>query len=370
MRGRLRIKWFRSQLEILKRCVFLNYAGTSPILKTVRKTMCNSLSERANDPNYSTKTWNMQEPIREEVAKLVGAKCEEIAFTPNVSFAITSIALALKSLGMKRVACISYDFPSVTIPWKAVGWKVYYSSTHSSEEVVKTFKNNKCEVVSVSHVNYLTGEKLNLKKLVEEVHKYGGYVLVDCYQSLGITKLNTKRLELDFLAFGFGKWLLGPVIGVLYVNRSLIEKLTPPTISWLSMKSPLSFDARNIELDDTAKRFETASLDFTLKVGAYTAAKTFNTINPKLSESRVVELTNKVIEELEKLHYKVLTPKTPEDRLGIVSFKVKNSNEYVKKLMRRGVIAASRRGNVRLSIHFFTESVELEKLFSILKSLK
>ena len=332
------------------------------MLRCVVEAMIECIRSRLEDPDYSLKAWENKDEVKDSISGLIGCNVEELAFTPNVSLGVLGVASSLKQKGFKSVVCVSYDFPSVTLPWKALGYRVCFASVHSEEEIIKVYDRNGCDVVSVSHVNYLTGERIDLGRLVDAVHARGGLVLIDAYQSMGVSRVDVKREDVDFLVFGFGKWLLGPVVSILYVKSEHIENMNPINASWLSNREPLSFQTDTLTLAPTAERFEGASLDYTLKVGASKSAEVFSNVNYKEATRRVLNMTERTMEILESLGFKCETPRNPERRLGIVSFRVADAVKAVEKLRDMGVIASARKGRVRLSIHFFTGDDELARL--------
>ena len=91
-------------------------------------------------------------------------------------------------------------------------------------------------------------------------HANGSLLYVDAYQSLGIVPVDVKALDLDFLASGNLKFLLGiPGIAFLYVRRELIESLQPTVTGWFGRANPFAFQTKQLDWSRTASRFDTGT---------------------------------------------------------------------------------------------------------------
>jgi selenocysteine lyase/cysteine desulfurase len=67
----------------------------------------------------------------------------------------------------------------------------------------------------------------------------------------------------------------------------------------------------------------------------------------------------------------LLSPRTPERRAGIVTFRVPGSDPAAAQryLMSRNLVCAARGGGIRFSPHFYTPAEKLERAFEILAEL-
>ena len=94
---------------------------------------------------------------------------------------------------------------------------------------------------------------------VDHRHKrpeVGALVLLDAYQSVGITEIDVTARPADFLPDGSIQWLCGgPACGYLYVRPDLIETLEPRPARGTAHAGVFGFEHGPIRYDDTVRRF-------------------------------------------------------------------------------------------------------------------
>jgi selenocysteine lyase/cysteine desulfurase len=83
---------------------------------------------------------------------------------------------------------------------------------------------------------------------------------------------------------------------------------------------------------------------------------------------RVRRLTDRVIESAETAGYELVSPRSPEDRSGIVTFRVPGADPQAlcKSLLSRGVVCSPRCGGIRVSPHFYNTPEEIDRFFELL----
>lgn len=116
--------------------------------------------------------------------------------------------------------------------------------------------------------------------------KHDRYTLVDAYQSAGQVDIDVKQLNIDFLAAGMQKYLLGmPGIAFLYVKEEIAELLSPKITGWFGQDNPFAFDGEVVDYAQGAQRFDTgtypmingftadSALDIILEIGVKNTEK-------------------------------------------------------------------------------------------------
>ncbi len=75
-------------------------------------------------------------------------------------------------------------------------------------------------LVSVPHVSFYNGAISNLEDIVHQTKEKDSYIFVDAYQSAGQIDIDVKKINIDFLAAGMQKYLLGiPGIAFCMLKR-------------------------------------------------------------------------------------------------------------------------------------------------------
>ena len=81
-------------------------------------------------------------------------------------------------------------------------------------------------VIAMSTVVFATGFRNNLVEVGKICKERGIFFVVDGIQSLGALPFDVQAANVDFLAAGSQKWLIGPIgSGFLYVRHELLDVL-------------------------------------------------------------------------------------------------------------------------------------------------
>jgi len=104
-----------------------------------------------------------------------------------------------------------------------------------AEDVAEAI-TDRTRVVAISHVQYASGYRIDLRPIADMVHKAGGYLCVDAIQSLGACRWTWQAMRIDFLSADGHKWLLGPEgCGFFYCKEDHIPMLHPNVVGWMNM---------------------------------------------------------------------------------------------------------------------------------------
>lgn len=360
----------RSLFPVVRNKIFLNHAAQSPLPKPVADAMRQYVEDYMD---FGASPLEVSDLGKSLFARLVGAKTEEIALVENTSVGLNIAANVLRYPSGSKIVTTDLEYPSVVYPWlkRSLGVKVHYvrnmNGKISLEDFEKTVDDSTVAVV-VSHVEYVNGFRNDLKALSEIAHRHGAVLIVDAIQSAGVIPIDVKRDSVDFLATACYKWLLGPTgAAYLYVREELIEKLEPPYVGWASVKQEIFetvdfWDIWSLRLSETASRFETGTPSTVSFVGAAEAIKLLLNFGIENIEKRVLELTGYLIEKVKARGFQLQTPEEPQQRSGIVNFKISKPKEVVERLKHSGIVVSARANGIRVSPHFYNTETEIDKL--------
>ena len=156
-----------------------------------------------------------------------------------------------------KIVLSDVEFPTVGQIWHAQeerGARVVHTSDFESEIDEKTL------LVSLTHVSYRTGERLPVEEITRLAHERGALVFLDAYQSAGTIPLDVSALDVDFLAAGTVKYLLGSAgLAFLYARRALVESIRPTTTGWFADEDVFAMDDRDYSPAPTAARFQSGT---------------------------------------------------------------------------------------------------------------
>ena len=180
--------------------------------------------------------------LRQAAARLLGAQPDEIACASNASESLCSLAWALSPGSGWNVVSARVEHPTVVYPWLRVarltGCDVRLAADRDSlvdPSELMDLIDDRTSAVCISHVQYSTGQRLDLSTLSQVAHGHGALLVVDASQSAGAVPINVVDDDIDVLVTTGYKWLCGPFgSGVLYLRRDLHEELEPGLVGWRS----------------------------------------------------------------------------------------------------------------------------------------
>ena len=244
----------RALFPTLEAKVYAAHAAISPHSLAVRDAILSVSDDYARRGVGAVGGWfGAREGLRERLASLIGAEQEEVAFVRNTSEGVATIATSWPWQKGDRIVLYEGEFPTNVTPWltvaKARGLQTQFlpSADFASNEALglerleATLKQG-ATLVAVSAVAFQTGLQMPLKAMGELCHAYGALLFVDAIQALGVVPIDVNAMNIDFLAAGGHKWLMGPEgTGVLYAAQEHAASLRPLNVGWLSHEEPLDF---------------------------------------------------------------------------------------------------------------------------------
>ena len=212
------------------------------------------------------------------------------------------------------------------------------------------------------------GFRFDLGEVLDLAHAFGAALVVDAAQSVGAVPIDLSETPVDFLAAPTFKWLMGPLgAGFLHVREDWIERSAPPFVGWMSVVNPLDNDLTDMQLHDTAVRFERGVLNAIGYVGARAGLELLFTVGPEAIAVRTARLATTVYEGLQGLghaHLEVWTPENPDARAGIVAFDVPGRIELLQHLTARGIYVGDFLEHIRVDTAFYNSEEEVDRLLT------
>jgi selenocysteine lyase/cysteine desulfurase len=363
-----------NEFPITGQKVFLAHAAASPLPRCVSSAMTQYLSAASAEGQWEYLYANVEEETRRDAARLIGAHEEEIAFVSSTSMGLSMVASGLLWQRGDNIVIADGDFPSNIYPWlnlQSRGVKVKFIPKHPDgavtlKDVINQVDDN-TRLVSLSSVNYITGYRIDIPAIGRYLHGKRILFCVDAIQSLGAIPIDTTYV--DFLAAGAHKWLLGPLgIGILYVKRCNIEKLTPVLAGWKCVQSSKNYLNYNLCFLNTAKCLEPGGINIAGIIGLHAAIRL-------LLETGIDEIARRLarFREIIKLGlwekgYDLIGPKEDELSSGITSFSSQTCDVagLRQKLDNSGFVVSMRDSFdghkcIRISPHFYNSEEEITR---------
>ncbi len=245
--------WFqiRRCFTISRGLINLNNGGVCPSPRIVTEAVCRYTWEQEEAPVYTM--WKILEPQKETIriglAQLFGCAPEEIAIMRNASEAMETLLLGIDLKPGDEVLTTTQDYPRMltTLEQRAQreGIKVRKikipTPPKNLDEIAYRFEEEigpKTKVILISHVIFLNGQVMPVKKICEIARARGIEVFVDGAHSFAHLNFKQKDLGCDYFGTSLHKWLLAPKgTGMLYIKRDKIKKIWPLMAAPENMKN-------------------------------------------------------------------------------------------------------------------------------------
>jgi selenocysteine lyase/cysteine desulfurase len=360
------IQKLRRAFPITERCAYLDHAAVAPLSNPVRNAMQTYLAHRATWQETDTYE-HLSNELREALAQLVNATTQEIALAQNTSEGLNVVANALPLRPGDNVVFCDMEFPSNVYPWMNLerrgieARRIPHDSGGLTIEALDAYADADTRVVAVSSVEFLTGFRSDLGALGAWCREHGSYFVVDGIQSLGVLPMDVRASHIDFLSCGGPKWLMGPAgQGFIYVRRELLEDLQPPFAGCISVAGWEHWRDYNLTFLPDASRFELGCANFIGQVGLLAAVRLLLDVGIEAIERWALHLTELLIQDLERLGYRIASNLAPERRGAIVSFRVPGDVDRVYEQLTAADIVISKRENlIRVSPHCYNTEDEI-----------
>src|ERR1043165_2089027 len=300
----------RAEFPATETYAYLNSAGAGPLSRRVAGAAGQLYREASESGDRLWEVWlARREQARADVARLINAEPDEIAFTTNTSSGMNLIVDALEDAG--DVVSCELEFPTSTIPWMYRGVGVRLVKAVEGElrtEDLLAAAGEGEGVICLSHVQYSNGFRAPLEEI--GASKGRRTFVVNASQSAGAFRIDVKRMRIDALCSAGPKWVLAGVgAGFVYLSRELLERTRPRAVSWMSTTDPFAMRNDSYELRrDASARAEIGCPHFAGIFALGEAARQLLDIGPERIERRVLALNRHLTESLAAAGWSVLSP--------------------------------------------------------------
>ena len=359
---------YRKLFPILEQTVQLSSCSQSALSLPVRRAIDEYLEvwlKRGADWGY----WMEQVALaRAEFARMIHAEADDIAVLGSVSDAASSIASALRfEADRPEIVTTTLDFPSICHVWLAQaprGAQVRFvqaeaGGTDITERIAGAI-DDRTALVSVSHACFYDGQRVDIAATGREARKHGALQFVDAYQSAGAIAIDVRAQEVDILAAGAQKYLLGiPGIAFLYVRPALAQRLTPTVTGWFGRVNPFAFDPAGLDFAAGAARFNTGTPPMMCASVARASMALLNEIGIPAIEDYLGQLSAVALEEAARLGLVVASPLDPAAKGANTAIRVPDAAQVEARMLEAGYVVSARNDVIRIAPHFYNTAEDV-----------
>jgi selenocysteine lyase/cysteine desulfurase len=365
----------RHRFPIFEKRVYVNSCSQGALSDAVRASYTTYLRDW-DELGSPWEYWvERTEAARTAFSRLINAAPEEVAVTTSLSAGVAALASGLPFDGNRRkVVLTDWEFPTIGQIWHAQesrGAQV----VHVRESADGTLPagqfgdavDDETKLVSITHVCYRNGARLDVEPIVAHAHERGAFVLLDAYQTVGSLPIDVKALGVDFLAAGALKYLLGSAgLAFLYCRRELWESARPSATGWFADEDVFAMDVHDYSPANDARRFQSGTPPVPSIYAGIAGMALVGEIGIAATEAHVRGLCELLIDGVDELGGTVVTPRDPAERGALVCVKSTDGERLVAELARAGIVTSSRNDNLRVSLHAYNT---LEDVTAVLEGL-
>jgi selenocysteine lyase/cysteine desulfurase len=308
------------------------------------------------------------EAVRSLACSFLGAGAGEVILTRNTTEGMNWVAegIAHELRPGDEILTTDREHPGGLVGWQHVaerhGARVVTLSLpappRDEEEILQRIEDHltpKTRIVSLSHVETITGLVLPLARIAQLTRPRGILLACDGAQAPGMLAVDVQALGVDTYASSSHKWALAPKgSGLLYIRPEALDRIRPAALHSGLDAYTASSGTRNV-----------ASI-----LGHGTALAFIDTIGRQAVEARCRALNAYLRDRLDPLPgLTPLSPTAPSLSSAISSYKLERGNnaEVADRLLREfdlvvKVVPGAEWNGLRFSTHIYNDEGQIDRL--------
>ncbi|HEY0807047.1 MAG TPA: aminotransferase class V-fold PLP-dependent enzyme [Pseudonocardiaceae bacterium] len=311
------------------------------------------------------------EEARVAFAAYIGASADEIAIVSCASEGAYQVASGYDYSARNTVVTTELEFPSIAHVWlgqRPRGAKVRFAPTNGGFADLDGYAaaiDDTTALVSTPLVTYRHGQRLPVADIADIAHRSGARTFVDVYQAAGVEPINVDDLRCDYLVAGTLKYLLGvPGLAFLYVRAGVRHDVDPQLTGWFGRRDPFSFDPRELDFADTARRFEVGSPSVAAAYGALAGLALLAPLDARVVRDHIAELTASLDEQLRAAGEQIGSPPDAARRGPQVAIRDNDPVALADYLAGRRIITSPRTDLLRIALHYYSDQHDIDTVVS------
>lgn len=365
---------FRSHFPIFEHRTYLNSCSQGALSHEVRAAYDTFLDGWEREGAQWGAWVERNELVRAAWADLVNAPADSVAVTTSVSAGLSAFISGLDlSDERNKIVITDFEFPTT-------GQIAHAQAARGADIVIVPARNGTVELddiaaavdertalVITTHVCYRNGSRLDPKAVAAIAHASGALVAVDSYQAVGSMPVDVVDLDVDVLACGALKYLLGSAgLGFLYVRPSLITTHFPTATGWFADTDIFAMDHRRYAPSASARRFESGTPPVPNLFAGLAGIDLVRSVGVAAVEAHVQDLVDQFRCGLDELGATIVTPAARERRGAMLAIAATDDNALVAELDAMGIGVSCRDGNLRVSMHLYNSTDDVDTCLAAL----
>lgn len=360
-------KAIRCEFPALDQWTYLNTATYGQLPKRTVAAVTEHFARRDALACSDFLTWfDDADRLRASIGRLIGARSSDIGFVSNAANALAILLNGLDWRDGDEVITLENEFPNnLYAPWMVKGARFVQTPWERFYDAITP----RTRLVILSMLNYSTGLRPPLEELGPYLRGRGILLYVDGSQGVGALRFDARAIRPAMLAVHGYKWLLSPTgAAFFYIDPELSPKIPPPVIGWRSHK-----DWRNVdnlhhgqpEFGRGADRYEGGMIPHALLYGMEQSVEMMLEIGPQAIEERVLALSEFARQALQDCGAVVANGASP---ILAARLEGRDVSALARDLEQHKILVSARQGNLRVSLHFYNDESDVERLCERLRA--
>lgn len=324
------------------------------------------------------------ERARTAAARLIGADPDDVAIVSSVSYGIATAGKVLPVAPGSRVLVLQDDHSSPVLEWRERAKRERFDVeivaqpndgdwTSALLEAIGRTGASPISLASISSVHWSDGGMVDLDRIAQALRAQGARFVIDATHAAGMTRLDMKQLDPDFLVFPTYKWVLGPYgRAFLYVAKrwqhgTPLEQTGSGRRAIDSERAPYMRDVTHVQ---NARRFDMGERDhfISLEMAAVGMELVAEWGVDAITE-RVRMLTDRLADGVANSGVTVLDAALRAPHVLSLRFPQGMPEGLVQKLAAENVFVSPRLGRMRISPHVYNDEADIDRFVTVFRRL-
>ena len=371
----------RDQFPVTDKWAWFNHATFGPPPNAYLRAVADFTGEMAaGDIPDGYGLWGETlEQVRATAARFINCEPDDVAFLKSTAEGVSVVALGLDWREGDEVIAYSQAFPADVYPWmnlagRGVRLRLIEDRGRQRHDVddVAELLTPRTRLVCLELVNFNNGFRTPIEEIASVCHEHGVWLLVDATQAAGALRIDIRELDCDVLiAHGYKFLMSGWGTAISYFAPHTRAVLGVPEPGWKSLqkiRNVASLLDYQLEFASEARRWEPGIPDMVGIMGMGAVIGLMTELGTSQIEDRVLAYATEVADALEERGWSLVSSRRSKERSGILSFRREgiDTATVASELRRRNVACAIREGRLRVSVHFYNDRSDLERLLDCL----
>jgi kynureninase len=298
--------------------------------------------------------WEAPDRVGEAIGRLVGSAPGQVIVGDSTSVNLFKCSLAAARLrpGRRVVITDPGSFPTdlyvLHDAARAAGLEVVTAHPGKAPDVLRQ-RGDQVLMVSLSHVDYRTGELWDLEELTRAAHRAGALSMWDLCHSAGVIDVRLDAAGVDLAVGCTYKYLNGGPGAPAFVHVAARhhDRLTNPIGGWAGHARPFAMSSEYAPAPGV-RRMATGTPAILSLLTLQAALSVYDRLDMAAVRAKSLSLTGLFLDCLAAVlpHADVLTPAQPYRRGSQVALRHPRAGDIVRELAARGVVGDYREPDV------------------------